>query len=148
MADNTKSGNRSGGNYRNQQQVDYTPEIEEVFGKDYRQLLLNMAERADNTLINNIKKFVEINSRHITTSQIRNVYSEIKMARLAELPLKRPKLAYIAGRTDRNLKGMHILLYLLDVLIQEIKTDEQHKSFNMFFESVLAYHRFFDKSNK
>ena len=114
-------------------------------------ILLNMHKAVDNSVIDKIQKFVENNYRDITTSQLRNIFAEVKQAKLNELPLKRPKLAYIRGRTDARKRGMHNLLELLDNLIKEIGTTETEDNkekltgFKTFFEAVLAYHKFYEK---
>ncbi len=132
-------------NYKNKQEPIISPE-------DYA-LILNMHKTVNHALINKIEKFVRVNSqkKHITTSQLRNIFRDVKDASLQELPLKRPKLAYIAGRTDKNKIGMHNLLKLLDNLLRKIGVEnipenhEKHKGFLAFFEAVLAYHKYYDK---
>lgn len=134
--------------YSKRPPVDYNQLIEDVFDKNYQSVLLNMVNSTDNELVNKIRKFVETYAKDISTSQIRNLYSDIKTAKISELPLKRPKLAYVGGRTDKKKTGMHTLLFMLDELIQKVANKEQHESFNMLFEAILAYHRFYGDSNK
>ncbi len=116
-----------------------------ITANDHAALLL-MHKSGDNDLIEKVKKFVEANYRDITTSQLRNIYSQVKKASLQDLPLIRPKLAYIAGRTDTKKRGMHRLIDLLDELIQKVNDEEKLVGFKTFFESVLAYHKYYEKT--
>ncbi len=139
-----RNWNKNKDRNRNQQQTSFD---EQWFPK-----ILDMHRSATNELIDKIKKFVENNARDITTSQLRNIFGDIKKAELHQLPLKRPKLAYIMGRTDNRKKGMFELLNLLDDLLKEIgkadtkeNQEEKRLGFLAFFEAVLAYHKFFEK---
>ncbi|MDR0753767.1 MAG: type III-A CRISPR-associated protein Csm2 [Prevotellaceae bacterium] len=82
----------------------------------------------------------------VTTSQLRNVYDKVlKTKHVNDLKMIRPQLAYIAGRE----KGVEVQKFLafLDFLIKSIHNNEQVKEFKVFFEAVVAYHKFYGKKN-
>ena len=76
----------------------------------------------------------------MTTSQIRNIFSEVKKMEFDKykIELLRPKLAYTAGRHREVLP----LQEVLDKAIKEIDDDEgKFDRFKDFFEAIVAYHR-------
>ncbi|HPR72985.1 MAG TPA: type III-A CRISPR-associated protein Csm2 [Bacteroidales bacterium] len=120
--------------------------IQEDFFKETYPYLLRMNEKDTpaGKVIDNIKLFVERTGRAITTSQLRNIYSKIlsiKEDNLTALQLIRPKLAYIAARQQRG-ESKELVMFF-DEIISLVKTSEELKSFKTFFESVIAYHKFY-----
>lgn len=114
------------------------------FGDSYINLILSAGENNYNNFINQIKSYIEKNNRNITTSQLRNIFSRIKSIKnVSEVWRLRPNLAYIAGRSDKD--SMKELVFLLDELIQNIGENDTKKLSNFidFFESIIAYHKFF-----
>jgi len=91
----------------------------------------------------------------LSTSQIRNIFSETKRMRSYEknkneLILLRPKLAYIAGRhgkkdrrTGKLVGPVPDLSKVLDECIKKIHNETHFKNFKDFFEAILAYHRYY-----
>ena len=76
----------------------------------------------------------------MTTSQIRNIFSEVKKMQKYkeyELNLLRPKLAYAAGRHPE----VRYLQEVLDEAIKKVDNDEKFARFKDFFEAIMAYHR-------
>lgn len=131
---------REGGNSDEQRTKD---NIIRAFGKDYTRLILDFKKEEYNHLVGNVKDYVEKNARNITTSQLRNIFGKVLQAKEPFDVFKlRPKLAYVAGRTDKW--QMKELVFLLDELIQSIQNEDQLKNFKDFFESIIAYHRFFN----
>ncbi len=80
----------------------------------------------------------------MTTSQIRNIFSEVKAMRKFnkyEMDLLRPKLAYTARHEE-----VIDLEKVLDDAIREVGNDEKKfERFKDFFEAVVAYHRRYGK---
>jgi len=77
----------------------------------------------------------------MTTSQIRNIFGEVKKMKFDEykIELLRPQLAYTAGR---HLKQVGPLQEVLDEAIKEIDGDNaKFARFKDFFEAIEAYHR-------
>jgi len=83
--------------------------------------------------------------RRMTSSQIRNIFSEVKGMHEFEkykLDLLRPKLAYTAGRH----KQVQDLQEVLDAAIRKVGDDEsKFENFKNFFEAIVAYHRLYGK---
>jgi len=91
----------------------------------------------------------------LTTSQIRNIYGEVKTLQMKyqdninplRLRMLQPKLAYAAKRADKN--GTYELQEVLTIAIRTVLEKESDKSeferrfenFANFFEAILAYHR-------
>lgn len=109
---------------------------------------LSMHTNVDDQNIQIIQEFMYFNYEDITTSQLRNIYSlvlDINKSEPSQLSLKRVKLAYIAGRTDKKKIGLHNLLTLLDSLFESVKNDtEKLKGIKTFTEALVAYHKYFD----
>jgi len=109
---------------------------------------LNMHSNVNDQNIQIIQEFMYFNYEDITTSQLRNIYSlvlDIDKSEPSQLSLKRVKLAYIAGRTDKRKIGLHNLLSLLDSLFEVVKEDaEKLKGVKTFTEALVAYHKYFD----
>lgn len=88
-------------------------------------------------------------SDKLSTSQIRNIFSEVKqMQKFDEnkLNLIRPKLAYTAGRhrkKDREIGGIGDLQNVLDDAIQKVDDDVKFQHFKEFFEAIVAYHKYY-----
>jgi CRISPR-associated protein Csm2 len=82
--------------------------------------------------------------KEMTTSQIRNIFSEVKMMRefnKYEMDLLLPKLAYTARHEE-----VRDLQEVLDEAIREVGNDEKKfERFKDFFEAVVAYHRRYGK---
>lgn len=108
--------------------------------------LLEMHIKVKEENINSIQQFLHYNYRDITASQLRNVFNLIKDAVTPdELELKRIKVAYIAGRTDKKKNGMHDLLEIVDRMIESVKGDENKlKGLKLFIEACVAYHKYYD----
>lgn len=123
---------------------EYQQKITQYFGDEYIDSILSGGEKNYNKYIDDLKNYIKKNKDGITTSQLRNIYSELKpITDPKELWKLRPKLAYVAGRSDK--KGMKELAWLLDELIKNIGKDEEKKleNFKDFFEAVIAYHKYF-----
>jgi len=140
----------SNGYHHNQQResedVKKLKEVKKDFGDEYENIL--NPNRDENKFINKLKEFMDKNARQISTSQLRNVFSKIKNLnekKYEEIYSLRPKLAYVYGRSDSN--AMKKLIVLLDDQIQKVKSSEQLKMFKSFFESVIAYHKFYGGKN-
>jgi len=81
--------------------------------------------------------------KKLSTSQIRNVFSEIKKMQVSEynrnkLLLLKPRLAYAAGRHGGAVKT---LKEILTVAIDNVENENDFNQFVNFFEAILAYHR-------
>jgi len=114
------------------------------FGNNFSELLnMSKTENLD-AILSAIEKFVSSEGQNLSTSQLRNIYDKAKKAlTVNELKLIRPNLAYLAGRsTNEKEKG---LLAFIDILIKEVNSDQKVKEFHTFFESVVAYHKFYGK---
>lgn len=115
-----------------------------AFGTGYVEVILNKGGENYNHFIDNLKKYVERNSKQITTSQLRNIFARVKQAKSAEEAWHlRPQLAYAAGRNEQ--RAMKELVFLLDQLLCEIGPNDtvRLKNFQDFFEAIIAYHKYF-----
>ena len=126
-----------------------------VFESNFDEILRMSKTTKLDDLLNSIEQFAGRPKEHqklgacVTTSQLRNVYDKAKKVKgenaVNALKLIRPNLAYIAGRE----KGEEVQKFLafLDLLIKSVQNEEQVKEFQTFFESVVAYHKFYGKNN-
>lgn len=87
-----------------------------------------------------------LESRGLTTSQIRNVFGSVKKMEMRgfeerELLLLKPKLAYAEGRLGSK-KGTKDMRNILSIAIDYVGDSQKHfENFCNFFEAILAYHR-------
>ena len=125
--------------------------IVEEIKKDIPDILSGDAEK----LVENARKFGEyLGKNGLTTSQIRNVFSDVKKLKSynsdkTNLLLLRPKLAYVAGKHGkRNKNGVLYgpivdLQKIVDECIRKIDDENSFENFKNFFEAILAYHRYY-----
>ncbi len=114
--------------------------------------LLKMHIDINPGIVERIQKFMHYNYDDITSSQLRNLFNQVlDVNRPEEIILKRIKLAYISGRTNKkNNPGMSNFLDLLDELFSKVNTDddteseERLKGLKTFFEAAVAYHKYYD----
>lgn len=99
-------------------------------------------------LLDKIKGFVENKGGSITSSQLRNIFSKVKGYEKMEkgrrhqtLQLIRPHLAYIAAR--QNTPIARDVVEFLESIVKGVDTDEKVDDFVTFFESIVAYHKFY-----
>ena len=118
----------------------------QFFGQNYDELLnMSKSSKLDN-ILKNIEEFVSEEGKNLSTSQLRNIYDKATKARsVNELKLIRPNLAYIAGRSSNDKEKT--LLAFIDSLIKTVNSEEKVKEFKVFFEAVVAYHKFHGKNS-
>lgn len=110
--------------------------------KIYDEILFMDTSKSIGAILDNVKHFVEIEGKSITTSQLRNIYARIKKADSPEeLQLLRPVLAYTSARQKGD--GGKVIIALLDDLIQKVKDEKQVSSFQTFAEAIVAYHKYY-----
>jgi CRISPR-associated protein Csm2 len=89
----------------------------------------------------------ELKQNRLTTSQIRNVFGEVKRLQMRpfdrqaarQLLLLKPRLAYQAGRHGGAVRD---LARVLSKAVDRVGEDPQRfANFVEFFEAILAYHR-------
>lgn len=135
----------------------YKNELARYFVEDFATYILS--EKSDaNEYITKIKHYTETLLKSVTTSQLRNIFSQVKRLdksdkseKFRELYFLRPKIAYTAGRVDGGKKEgedhFSEFAFLLDSTIQKIDTDAKLKEFISFFEAIIAYHKYFGGNN-
>jgi len=118
----------------------------QYFSQNFQELLnMSKTTQLDNILAT-IENFVSEEGRNLSTSQLRNIYDKATKAKtINELKLIRPNLAYIAGRSSNDKEKS--LLAFIDSLIKTVNTEEKAKEFKIFFEAVVAYHKFHGKNS-
>ncbi|HDR52841.1 MAG TPA: type III-A CRISPR-associated protein Csm2 [Mariniphaga anaerophila] len=99
---------------------------------------VKFSEKFGNYLANN----------RLTTSQIRNIYGELKRIQMKGFDEERtsfllllPKMAYAAKRNSNE--GLNALKKVFDILHKNVKTAEQYNNMMNLMEAILAYHKAF-----
>lgn len=90
-----------------------------------------------------------IKNNGLTTSQIRNVFGEIKRIQMkgfdsqkASFYLLKPKMAYAAKRHEKpGFDGINTLKKYFESAHKEVTDAKTYQNFVDFFESILAYHK-------
>ncbi len=125
-------------------------EAKNYFGNSYGKILSILDENASvdlNELNDCTQELVRETYQGVTSSQLRNIFSEIKgVDNSHQLKLKRPRLAYVIARQEGKPKAQKLML-LLDDLIKNIENgnSKQVESFQHFLESIVAYHKYYEK---
>lgn len=123
----------------------FNNELKTQFGPNYFLYFKNPDNLEYGVFIQKLKEFISSllrKSDNITTSQLRNVFSITKKARTKEqLQIIRPKLAYTYGRADKD--ELKKLLYFLDNQLTNVNSNEDVKTFQNFFEAIIAYHKYY-----
>lgn len=93
--------------------------------------------------------------KKITTSQIRNVFSDIKRIHfewkarenkdklLGELTLLKPKLAYTAGRHSNVRELKKVLEKAIDGVVNSQNSEKAGENFFNLVEAIVAYHKYY-----
>jgi CRISPR-associated protein Csm2 len=88
----------------------------------------------------------------MTTSQIRNIYGEIKRIQAkgfedqkSSFLLLRPKLAYAEARVTAKSRESRIIAFrdIMDYAHQHVAGEKHYQNFVDFFEATLAYHKYY-----
>lgn len=134
------------------EEIIFLKEMKEKMGKNYDEIL--KSERQDeNKFIEAVKELMKFllgggkQKDNISSSQLRNIFTRVRKAKdPKQLHILRPKLAYVYGRPNTK-QEMKKLLVLLDDLIQRVNNENQVIEFKNFFESIIAYHKFYGGGN-
>jgi CRISPR type III-A-associated protein Csm2 len=122
--------------------------IRSIFTNDYVELILGDIKfngEGYNDYIDRVKRFIydRKNYDNMTASQLRNIFARVqKINSHQKLCLLRPKLAFIAGKSDTT-HAMKTMIFLLDQLIANVDDGEKLKQFKAFYEAVIAYHKYY-----
>lgn len=117
----------------------------EYFQKHYAEILKFKQTDYLDKLVEETETFVNKLGGHIKTHQLRQVFKQVKAAdNINALKLLRPKLAYVAARVEK--KEAKKIVALLEGLIREVNSDTQLDNFKLFFEALVAYHKFYHGS--
>lgn len=109
-----------------------------------------ISEKVDRDMIVFTEKAGQMmKSNNLSTSQIRNVYGEIKRIQVAgyekektSFYLLKPKMAYALGRDDKNL-GLKLFKKIFDKCFDYVKDEKTYKNFCNLIEALIAYHKSF-----
>lgn len=92
-------------------------------------------------------------AKKLTTSQIRNIYSEIKRIQSvgfendkSSFYLLKPKVAYAYGRTIKKGlgdKGLKTFKDIFDEAVAVVNDENTYNNFCDLMEAILAYHKYF-----
>lgn len=118
------------------------------FKETYKELLnLNKSKHLDK-IFEETERFAKEVGSNLSTHQLRRIYSEIIKVKgddVASLKMLRPHLAYMAARQDKE--DAKKVMALLDDLIKQVQSEDQLNSMKQFAEALVAYHKFYGKSN-
>lgn len=113
-----------------------------AFGENFETRILSPNQYGYNDYVERLKDYVKKHVTGITSSQLRNVYALFREKTNPDsLPHIRPKLAYVAGRANND--ELRTLIYLLDLLAVRVDDKAKLKNYKSFFESVIAYHKYY-----
>lgn len=127
--------------------------LRRIFGDNYIHFYNNPDKLDYNEYIVKIKEYLSkyINRNqtrkkadNISSSQLRNIFSKVKPCKNRkpeELYMIRPHLAYAAGRADN--RDFKEILFFFDQLISTVKDENDVNNFVDFFESIIAYHKYY-----
>lgn len=115
------------------------------FKKHYAEILNFEQTKQMDGLIEETETFIKELGQDLTTHQLRQVFSRVKAASTENaLKLLRPQLAYVAARAEKD--NAKKIITLLEGLIQEVDSLAKLANFKVFFEALVAYHKFYHGS--
>ena len=131
------------------EQIDKT-----IIGGDAR-VLVDTAQKIAEEMISKSDRGSVLESKSVSTSQIRNIYGATKKIdmslnpenaaeKYSSLLLLKPKMAYANGRHNKgnSIRGFTTLVTCLSYAIDQVDGDyKRMKNFFNFFEAILAYHK-------
>ncbi len=139
----------------NRQRGDQSPSVQPISADDLKKIMTEESAEAVRLLIQKADELGKELSKKLTTSQIRNIFGEVRSIEqevgLEEktLPLNvqrrllmlKPKMAYQVGRFGNN-DALSALVKTLSDAINLIGNDvRRFHTFVDLFEAILAYHR-------
>ncbi len=139
----------------NRQRGDQSPSVQPISADDLKKIMTEDSAEAVRLLIQKAEELGKELSKKLTTSQIRNIFGEVRSIEqevgLEEktLPLNvqrrllmlKPKMAYQVGRFGNN-DALSALVKTLSDAINLIGNDvRRFHTFVDLFEAILAYHR-------
>lgn len=138
----TWNSNRGSGNRpQPRDSQDFNPSFNEGFNREW---IVKGITPETVTFSDKLGKFIK--DKGLTTSQIRNVFGEIKRIQMkgfetekASFYLLKPKIAYAAKR--QNDLGINTLKKYFDLAHSEVSDSKSYQNFVDFFEAILAYHK-------
>ena len=136
--------NRGGGGNNNRYKPHPDLEAASTYFKNNKGQLLNFKNANDlPSIIDHLKNYVQYGAKDLTTSQLRNIYGEIKKAKtVLEMQLLRPKMAYVVARQHEKSDARKVIT-LIDDVIKELKEEPQVSNVQAFVEAIVAYHKFY-----
>jgi len=94
-------------------------------------------------VINAVEKLMKENANALTYTQMRNIYGIIQKTNdFIELHRARPRIAYIQARQDGN--GKKLVGFFADIM-KLVEDVNQFNEFKQLMESVVAYHKLYEK---
>lgn len=117
---------------------DHKDQLLQFYGKDTQNH--NLAEVQ--AYIKHLKKYIYgPEGKAMTASQLRNIYDKVRRKNdPIALQLVRPLLAYAAARQGNQ--SAKAFVEWLDDIVALVQSDKDVRSFKLFMEAVLAYHKF------
>lgn len=114
-----------------------------------------IVEDTDDYMVKFVEKAGELLAENgLKSSKIRSVYGEIKRIEgnidnnLSQYYLLKPKVAYAVGR-DKNVIGLQLFKIIFDNAYNDINGNSKNFiRFCEFMEAIIAYHKFYVKSDK
>lgn len=129
---------------KNDKDLNLEEKKKEYYSDEFIDEILDEKKTNINDYIDKVKILTKKIYEDISTSQLRNVFYEVKKAITPnDIHILRPKFAYISGKTDEKKKGMKIFLYLLEELAKKIDNEKKLNEFKNFFESIISYHKYY-----
>jgi CRISPR-associated protein Csm2 len=124
---------------RNYDRPDWSSQVKNVWITDkIDEDAVKFSEKFGNYLANN----------RLTTSQIRNIYGELKRIQMkgfegekTSFLLLLPKMAYAAKRNSNE--GLNAFKKVFDELHKSVKNEMHYKNMMDLMEAILAYHKAF-----
>lgn len=108
--------------------------------EDIKTILPENGENVLHKILDDVNKFAKEDLKILSSSQLHRVFDELKRKEKPEqVQMMRPKLAYLMARTNGNTKN---LFRFFDQLLKEVKSKNDVNNIVIFFEALVAYHKF------
>jgi CRISPR-associated protein Csm2 len=123
----------------------HSEEDTDWIGKEFQSYWIT--DKIDSAFIDYAEKVgKELKTQNLSSSQIRNIYGEMKRIQLGDFEklktsflLLKPKLAYNVGRNNTN--GLKLFQKIFDEGYKQVSDQKTFGNFCSVIEAIIAYHR-------
>jgi CRISPR type III-A-associated protein Csm2 len=99
------------------------------------------------TFFGKLERFIRINSKGITSTQMRRLFDQaLSAGTIVEIKKLRPYFAYAAARQEND-ESVRLMLLAMELSYKLEDKEDAIKSFHQTLEMIVSYHKFYETAN-